>query len=111
MKRSTLIFLATISFTNLATARAVDQTPAANSPDSLNMTCSQAQEYVAKNDGANLRTGNVWASYHSSFCNSGSNPGSAPAYVRTRDQNLCFVGLSCNCHTGYCPQSFWSGVE
>ena len=37
-------------------------------PNSLNMTCSQAKDYIAKNDGAILATGHAYASFHSSYC-------------------------------------------
>lgn len=111
MKSSALAFVALVCFTGLAEARAVDNRISSGPPNTLDMTCAEAKGYVASNDGANLKTGDAWASYHTTYCNSGSNPGSAPAYVRTKDQSVCFVGISCNCHTGYCPQSYWQGVD
>ena len=111
MKSSAFAFLAITCFTGLADARAVDHRITFGPPNSLGMTCAEAQKYIAGNDGAPLATGNAYASYQTSYCNSGSSPGSAPAYVRTKDENLCFVGLSCNCQTGFCPQSFWQGVN
>lgn len=111
MTRYALAFLAIVCFGGAAEARVIDQSFTSGPRNTLDMTCAKAREYVAKNDGVALRTGNVWASYHTSFCNSGSSPGSAPAFVRTKDQRLCFVGISCNCQTGFCPQSYWQGAE
>jgi hypothetical protein len=74
---------------------------AAPYPDSLTMTCAQAKAYVAKNDGAILATGNAHASFHSSYCSG------QPAYVRTKDERLCFVGQYCDCETTYCAQSYF----
>ena len=111
MKSSALIVLAISCFAGAANARALDHTEIYCRPDTLKMTCSETQMYIANNDGATLATGNAFGNYQTSYCDTGSNPGSAPAYVRTKDQALCYVGRSCNCHTGYCPQSFWQGVN
>jgi hypothetical protein len=111
MKRSALTFLAIVCFTDLAEARAVDHSVTTGPRSTLDMTCMEAQKYIARNDGAVLKTGNTWGNYQTSYCNSGSYPGSAPAYVRSKDQSACFVGLSCNCHTGFCPQIWWQGIE
>ena len=81
------------------------------SPNSLDMTCAQAQDYIAKNDGAVLTTGGLSASYYSSYCSAGGNPGAPPAFVRTKDAIVCHVGQWCSCRTGYCTQSYWQGVD
>src|SRR5271166_91346 len=76
---------------------------AARYPNSLTMTCAQAQDYIAKNDGAILATGDAHASFHSSYCSG------QPAYVRTRDVQYCHVGQYCDCNTTYCVQSYFQG--
>ena len=78
---------------------------AASYPNSLTMTCAQAQNYIAKNDGAVLATGHAYASFHSSYCSGW------PAYVRTKDEKLCFVGQYCDCDTTYCAQSYFQTGE
>ena len=78
---------------------------AAPVPNSLNMTCTQAQNYIAKNDGAILATGDARASFHSSYCSG------RPAYVRTKDVKFCFVGQYCDCETTYCSQSYFQGTD
>jgi len=78
---------------------------AAGYPDSLNMTCSQAKDYIAKNDGAILATGHAYASFHSSYCSG------QPAYVRTKDERYCLVGLYCDCKLVYCVQSYFQGTD
>ena len=69
------------------------------------MTCAQAQNYIAKNDGAILATGDARASFHSSYCSG------QPAYVRTKDSRFCFVGQYCDCETTYCSQSYFQGAD
>jgi hypothetical protein len=60
-------------------------------PNSLKMTCSDAQGYIASNETAILATGDECASFASTNC-----IGGIPAYVRTRDVNYCFIGLYCD---------------
>jgi hypothetical protein len=72
-------------------------------PDSLKMTCAQAQNYIVRNDGAVLATGNAYASFHSSYCSG------QPAFVRTKDAQYCYVGQYCDCELTYCAQSFFQG--
>jgi hypothetical protein len=74
-------------------------------PNSLTMTCAQAQHYIALNDGAVLATGGAYASFHSSYCSG------QPAFVRTKDTGYCFVGQYCDCETTYCAQSFFQGTD
>jgi hypothetical protein len=74
-------------------------------PNSLRMTCAQAQNYIALNDGAVLATGSAYATFHSSYCSA------QPAYVRTTDIRYCFVGQYCDCETTYCAQSFFQGTD
>ena len=74
-------------------------------PNSLTMTCAQARNYIALNDGAVLATGAAYASFHSSYCSG------QPAYVRTKDARYCFVGQYCDCETTYCAQSFFQGTD
>lgn len=111
MKKASLIVSVAVFALLVVEAKAAIPRDEYGRPESLRMTCAQAQEYIAKNDGGVLATGGVYGNYQTSFCNSGSYPGSAPAYVRTKDQNVCSVGQSCNCHTGYCPQIYWQGVN
>ena len=59
-------------------------------PDSLKMTCSQAQQYVAKNGSAVLATGAEFSTFSQSCM------GGIPAYARTKDAQFCFVGLYCD---------------
>ncbi|HLY00773.1 MAG TPA: hypothetical protein VKR62_18930 [Roseiarcus sp.] len=98
MKNSFLAFLALLAFCGRAGADA----PA---PNSLKMTCAQAQNYIARNDGAVLATGNAYASFHSSYCSG------QPAFVRTKDAQYCYVGQYCDCETTYCAQSFFQGTD
>lgn len=77
----------------------------APAPDSLKMTCAEAQTYIARNDGAVLATGQAYASFHSSYCSG------QPAFVRAKDAQTCFVGLYCDCETTYCAQSYFQGVR
>jgi hypothetical protein len=91
-------FLAALAFCGGAEADA----PA---PNSLKMTCAQAQNYIARNDGAVLATGNAYASFHSSYCSG------QPAFVRTKDVQYCYVGQYCDCETTYCAQSFFQGTD
>jgi hypothetical protein len=111
MQKPLLVIAAAMLVLFAAEARAAIPRDEYGRPESLRMTCAQAQEYIIKNDGAVLATGGVYGNYQTFYCNSGSYPGSAPAYVRTKDQSVCLVGVSCNCHTGYCPQIYWQGVE
>jgi len=74
-------------------------------PNSLTLTCAQAQDYIAKNDGAVLATGGARASFHSSYCSG------QPAYVRTKDTRYCYVGQYCDCETTYCAQSYFQGTD
>ena len=111
MKISALALLALLVSCGLADARAPDRAAASSVPNSLDMTCAQAQEYIVRNDGAALKTGDVSANYNSLYCNTGGNPGSPPAFVRTKDSSVCHVGQWCGCRTGYCTQSYWQGVE
>ena len=78
---------------------------AAPYPNSLTMTCAQARNYIAKNDGAILATGHAYASFHSSYCSGW------PAFVRTKDEKYCFVGQYCDCETTYCAQSYFQMGE
>jgi hypothetical protein len=100
MKKSISILLVLFMFRMLTNtdAFAVGSDPVY--PDSLNMTCAQAKDYINKNDGAILATGSAYASFHSSYCSG------QPAYVRTKDVRYCFVGLYCGCETTYCAQSY-----
>jgi len=91
-------FLAALAFCGRAHADA-------SAPNSLKMTCAVAQAYIARNDGAVLATGNASASFHSSYCSG------QPAYVRTKDERYCYVGLYCDCETTYCAQSFFQGAD
>jgi hypothetical protein len=86
-------------------ASAYSQGVASSYPNSLKMTCAQAQAYIAKNDGAILATGNAYASFHSSYCSG------QPAYVRTKDNGSCYVGQYCDCELTYCPQSYFQGTD
>jgi hypothetical protein len=70
-------------------------------PDSLAMTCAQARDYIAKDDGAILATGGAYATYCSG----------QPAYVRTKDLEFCHVGQYCDCETTYCAQSYFQGED
>ena len=103
----TSIFLLTLILVLGATAD-VDATQrhrASLYPNSLEMTCAQAQDYIAKNDGAILATGDAHASFHSSYCSG------QPAYVRTKDVRFCSVGQYCDCETTYCAQSYYQGTD
>jgi hypothetical protein len=86
-------------------ANSSGRAPAASYPNSLNMTCEQAKNYIAINDGAILATGDSFASFHSSYCSG------QPAYVRTKDEKFCFVGQYCDCELVYCSQSYFQGTE
>jgi hypothetical protein len=96
---------AIFAFAAIASADARDRHASALYPDSLEMTCAQAQQYIVKNDGATRATGGAWASFHSSYCSG------QPAYVRTKDGTFCFVGQYCDCETTYCSQSYFQGTE
>ena len=98
MKSSSLALLAALAFCAPAVAG-----PAV--PNSLTMTCAQAQDYIAKNDGAVLATGDACASFHSSYCSG------QPAFVRAKDARYCYVGQYCDCETTYCAQSFFQGTD
>lgn len=101
MKKAASLLLTASAAVALASAEAM----AAGYPDSLHMTCAQAKDYIAKNDGAILATGKKYASFHSSYCSG------QPAYVRTKDELYCFVGLYCGCNTTYCAQSYFQGAD
>jgi hypothetical protein len=105
MKRSLLALLAIHAFCGLAEARAVARRAIGGYPNSLDMTCAQAQDYIAKNDGAILATGDARASFHSSYCSG------QPAFVRTKDARFCHVGQYCDCETTYCSQSYFQGTD
>ena len=77
----------------------------ASTPNSLTMTCVEAQHYIVLNDGAVLATGGAYASFHSSYCSG------QPAFVRTKDAKYCFVGQYCDCETTYCAQSYFQGAN
>jgi hypothetical protein len=98
MKITFFVCLATLAFCDHGYA-------GAPVPNSLRMTCQQAQHYVALNDGAVLATGDAYASFHSSYCSG------QPAFVRTKDARYCFVGQYCDCETTYCAQSFFQGSD
>lgn len=106
MKRSILVVLGALllGFSSGADAK-VRHHVASLYPNSLEMTCAQAQDYIAKNDGAILATGDAHASFHSSYCSG------QPAYVRTKDVRFCFVGQYCDCETTYCAQSYFQGTD
>jgi hypothetical protein len=93
------VFAAAVSAPSLGPASA------ASNPNSLNMTCAQAKNYIANNDGAILATGDAFASFHSTYCSG------QPAYVRTKDEKFCFVGQYCDCELVYCAQSYFQGIE
>ena len=105
MKNLTPVLLATAVFAASPRSDSTGHALAASYPNSLTMTCAQARNSVAKNDGAILATGNAYASFHSSYCSG------QPAYVRTRDDVLCFVGQYCDCETTYCAQSYFQTGE
>jgi hypothetical protein len=101
MRRLGLFLLTTLVFraeVNAAEHRA-------DYPNSLDMTCAEAQNYIAKNDAAILATGDARASFHSSYCSG------QPAFVRTKDARFCFVGQYCDCKTTYCSQSYFQGTD
>ena len=102
MKNSKLVPAALLLFSVFANAGAATAT---GYPNSLTMTCAQAQDYIAKNDGAILATGSAYASFHSTYCSG------QPAYVRTKDVKICYVGLYCDCETTYCAQSYFQGTD
>ncbi len=83
MRKLTLVVAVACVLPSLVDARAAVPRDVHGHPQSLGMTCAQAQAYIANNDGAILATGNVYASFHSSFCNDGADPGSSPGFVRT----------------------------
>jgi hypothetical protein len=105
VKKIRSIALAVSVFGALTAAHAKERSPAELYPNSLNMTCAQAQNYIAKNDGAILATGSAYASFHSSYCSG------QPAYVRTKDVEHCFVGQYCDCNTTYCVQSYFQNGD
>jgi hypothetical protein len=74
-------------------------------PNSLKMTCSSAQGYIARSETAILATGNEYASFTSTNC-----IGGIPAYVRTRDANYCFVGLYCDAITFTPNAGYYQGT-
>jgi hypothetical protein len=105
MRNLTPILLATAVFAASVRTASPGRALASPYPNSLTMTCAQARNYIAKNDGAILATGNAYASFHSSYCSG------QPAYVRTKDDELCFVGQYCDCETTYCAQSYFQTGE
>ena len=105
MKNLMPVLLAASVFGASACGDSLRQASAASYPDSLIMTCAEARDYIAKNDGAILATGNAYASFHSSYCSG------QPAYVRTKDERLCLVGQYCDCELVYCAQSYWQTGE
>jgi len=105
VKRSVLILLAILVFCFPADAGAAARRATAGYPNSLNMTCAQTEDYIAKNDGGILATGETRASFHSSYCSG------QPAFVRTKDARFCYVGQYCDCETTYCSQSYFQGTD
>ena len=105
MLRLNFLLLTVFVLATSENAYAASRVAATGYPDSLSMTCAQARDFIAKNDGAILATGNAWASFHSSYCSG------QPAYVRTKDEQLCYVGQYCDCETTYCTQSYYQGVD
>lgn len=105
MLRLNFLLLTVFVLATSENAYAASRVASTRYPDSLSMTCAQARDYIAKNDGAILATGNAWASFHSSYCSG------QPAYVRTKDEQLCYVGQYCDCETTYCTQSYYQGVD
>ena len=102
MTNATRAYAAILIFGVLAKAGA---SAASGYPNSLAMTCAQAQDYIVKNDGAILATGGAYASFHSTYCSG------QPAYVRTKDVKFCHVGQYCDCETTYCAQSYFQGGD
>ena len=100
-----LILLSSAVPMTLVSADAMAGGGVASYPDSLTMTCAQARDYIAKNDGAILATGNAYASFHSSYCSG------QPAFVRTKDVPYCHVGDYCDCKLVYCVQSYFQGTD
>ncbi|MGB7975854.1 MAG: hypothetical protein WCF81_16245 [Roseiarcus sp.] len=105
MKNLTPIHLAAAVVVVCACASIPGWASAASTPNSLTMTCAQAKAYIANNDGSVLATGNAYASFHSSYCSG------QPAFVRTKDEQYCFVGQYCDCETTYCAQSYFQTGE
>ena len=101
LRRSVSFLLTILAFWGLANANGAPS----QYPNSLSMTCAQAQNYIKKNDGGILATGNAYASFHSTYCSG------QPAYVRTKDEKLCYVGEYCDCQTTYCSQSYFQGQD
>lgn len=75
----------------LAAALVLFPTAALAYPNSLEMSCKQAQAYIDKNGTAILATGHEYSSFTSPNCSGG-----IPAYVQTKDAPYCFVGLYCD---------------
>lgn len=105
MRKIASVLLMASAFGALASAAPVNRGVASEYPNSLDMTCAQARDYIRKNDGGILATGDARASFHSSYCSG------QPAYVRTRDDQFCYVGLYCDCETTYCAQSYFQGQD
>src|SRR5208283_4479526 len=59
--------------------------------NSLDMTCAQAKDYIARHGAAVLATGNASASFSSGYCGS-----QASAYVCTKEVRFCNVGVYCD---------------
>jgi hypothetical protein len=76
-------------------------------PNSLKMTCSDAQAYIAKNDGAILSTGDEFAS----FMAQNNCSGGIPAYVGTRNVRYCFVGAYCGSNTLVPDAGYYQGTD
>jgi hypothetical protein len=105
MRRVVSVLLTISALGAVAWVETVNARAATEYQNSLNITCAQAQDYIKKNDGGVLATGDAYASFHFSYCSG------QPAYVRTRNVKFCYIGQYCDCETTYCSQSYFQGQD
>ncbi|MCO5141688.1 MAG: hypothetical protein M9962_01205 [Oligoflexia bacterium] len=90
LKITLLAVLSVFSFAAVASA----------TPDSRNLTCKQARDYIVQNSpavmiyGESERAGKLYAKFYMNSC--GAKHGSRAAWVSTIDSPSCFIGWTCN---------------
>ncbi len=97
LSRSSVIGLAFLSLVTSASAQSMRTHREAGWPDSLQMTCQQAEALVKAKGNTILRTGPYIQDRYLStgaVC-SQERKGLQSAFVRTRDSEACYVGYTC----------------
>lgn len=80
----------------------VSTAQAARRPDTRNMTCAQARDFVLKHSpvimtyGYSYRAGYLYSRFSAHSCRNGSDESDVTAWVPTLDSPSCYIGYVCN---------------